>query len=190
MKKYALIPAFFAAFVAAASAQDNVRFNINGEIVARTCSVVGGADKTITMATQDIAVFAGAAVGKLVQGGGDDKATVSCPATTNVKISYRDLAGNAPAAANHLKNTATGGTASANVGVQVWFQTDQNRQSSPQGGFTMNTNVTRDFRPASGNDYVTMGDVNIWVKPYYYVMATPVTPGLVRSQMALTISYQ
>lgn len=191
MKKTALLSLILAGLVSSAYAQTNnntVNFTINGRILAKTCQVTGGNDKTITMTDKDVGEFAGS--NTEVFGDRTDFTTINCAATQTIRISYTDKATGAPTNQAYLRNTANGQGAEApagGVGVKVYFR----ENTTASGGFTMNTGQERDFRTGSGSDHQTMRNYQIHVHPYYFRTGTAaqVTPGKVTAQMTLNITY-
>lgn len=191
MKKTALLSLILATMAAETYAQNTVNFTINGKITTRTCSVTGGTDKTITMADKDVSQFA--AANAEVYGDASDSATISCPATQRIDISYTDKAAGATTGQPFLRNTATGTGTNApagGVGVKVYFRNNNQNTSTNNGVGTMNTGVTRTFRNAQGTDFQTLNNYQIHVHPHYFRHSTAaVTPGVVKAEMTLNITY-
>lgn len=188
MKKTALLSLILATMAAETYAQNTVNFTINGKITTRTCSVTGGTDKTITMADKDVSQFATA--NAEVYGDASDFATISCPATQRIDISYTDKKQGAATNRAFLENTATGTGVNApatGVAVKVYFR-DSATNSGSVG--TMNTGIPKMFKNAQGTDYQTMHDYKIYVHPAYFRhSAAQVTPGVVKAEMTLNITY-
>lgn len=190
MKKIALLSLVLAAMATETYAQNTVNFTINGRITTRTCNVTGGTDKTITMADKDVSQFA--AANAEVYGDASDFATINCPSTQRIDISYTDKASGAPSNQTYLRNTATGTGTNApagGVGVKVYFRDSASNSSGLNIG-TMNTGVSKTFRSAQGTDYQTLNAYNIYVHPYYHrIGSNNVTPGVVKAEMTLNITY-
>lgn len=189
MKKTALLSLILATMAAETYAQNTVNFTINGRITTRTCNVTTPANDTIPMADKDVSQFATA--NAEVYGDTSKFATVQCPATQNIDISYTDRKPGARPGVAWLENTAPAGTGDSvpatGVAVKVYFR----EGTTNTGGVgTMNTGETRRFKRGSGNDFQTMNNYNIYIHPHYFRhSAAQVTPGVVKAEMTLNITY-
>lgn len=168
-------------------AQQNnaVNFTILGEINHRTCTIGGGADKTVTMNTKTLSDF----TTNEVDGGVDESITLTCPSTTPIKVTVTDRVQTPTSARNYLVNktgTCNNKTCATGVGVKLKYQ-DSNGRDLPN---TSNVNIgTEMVWRAASTGAATSQSVTYKVRPSYLSLGTPTTGG-VEAQATLTFAYQ
>lgn len=183
MKKQIMAAFALASLSSFAYAQHSVIFNINGQILPRTCELQTTGDKTITMVDKYIDEFTDTEL----YGDATDFAHIRCPIATRIEVSIDDN-NNSQAGLDYLRNNAAASEAAANVGVSIVIRAN----ASTTGGLKMKTGEKQIFRSGNANNaanYMNMGNYNIYVHPHYYKINNNITPGKVEASMTLNITY-
>lgn len=187
VKKIAILGAFLTACSLPTMAQDRVELIINGQINPITCSLQGGNRREITMNPKDISLFT--SVGTEVDGGQTASITLKCPNTTAVDLSVADTF-----AGGRTFDFLVGKDSNNNnqtefarrIGVRLVFF---NGSAVIPAVSRKNMGTTNRLFASSGNDYVTLADRTVTIRPYYYQYGANITPGKVRAEATLTFTY-
>lgn len=167
-----------------AVAQNQVRFTINGEIVTRTCSIDGGADRTVTMVRKATSDFNAAS--QNVSGNVDERLTLSCPNTSTVKMRMVDNGTALTTASPYLQNTYTPTAERANnAHTSIWFvgTSVTGRFLSTQTDYTLQNKVSDTTASATNTLEYT-------IRPHYHSTNASVGAGKVQARMTLNFTYE
>lgn len=187
LKKIAMLGTFLTACSLPIMAQDSVRLIINGQINPITCTLQGATDRTITMDPKDISLFTGE--GSEVDGGQTADITLKCPNTTAVDLEVKDNLWNGRpfdflVGKDSNNNNQT--EFARRIGVRLVFL---NGSTEIPAVSRKNMGTTNRLFTSSGNDYVTLADRTVTIRPYYYQYGANITPGKVRAEATLTFTY-
>lgn len=188
VKKIAILGAFLTACSLPTMARDSVELIINGQINPITCSLQGGNRREITMVPKDISLFT--SVNTEVDGGQTASITLRCPNTTAVDLSVADTFAIAGRTFDFLvgkdSNNNNQTEFARRIGVRLVFF---NGSTEIPAVSRKNMGTTNRLFNSSGNDYVTLADRTVTIRPYYYQYGANITPGKVRAEATLTFTY-